>query len=190
MMKRISIVAAAFFLVIPGCRNSQEKKMPVIPALVMHAPKPETNQNPYYHGLIEEFSTILQEDPNNFAATIGLANAYADSGLWQEAIHQYEHALKIHPGNADVHADMGTAYRNIGMPDRALAEYRVALGYDPGHLNARYKMGVVYAFDLRKYGVAVHIWEELLRLAPAHPHAEYMRTCIVTFRKTMNKEHR
>lgn len=188
-MKSLTVVVAACFLLLPGCRNADGKKTPTVPAAIEHASKPETIQNPYYYGLIEEYRTILAGEPNNLAAIIALGNVYSDSGAWREAIRLYERALKLDPRNADVHTDLGTAYRNIGMPDRALAEYRLALDSEPGHLNARYNMGIVYAYDIKDYAVAIHVWEELLRLAPSYPQADYMRTCIVTFRKTLNKDH-
>ncbi len=156
---------------------------------VEHIAKDNTVQKPYFYGLVEEYRRVLEEDPNNLAAIIGLGNAYFESGAWREAIEQYQQALKIDHQNADVHTDMGTALRNIGMTGRALAEYRQALIHEPGHLNARYNMGIVYAYDLHDYGVAIHVWEELLRISPNHPQADYMKNCIVTFRKAIGKGH-
>lgn len=190
-MKSLSLVAAACLLLLCGCRKAEQKKLApvpaVLPAAVEHASR--QGQTPYYYGLIEEYQSILEEDPNNLAAIIGLGNAYFESGSWREAIKLYERALKIDARNPDVHADMGTAYRNIGMPDRALAEYREALKNDAGHSNARYNMGIVYAFDFHNYPVAIHVWEELLRLAPNHPQSQYIRTSIITFRKNLGKVH-
>lgn len=188
-MKRLSLVAAACVLLLPACRKPEEKRITPIPAASDHASKSDTVQKPYYYGLIEEYKTIVAEDPHNLAAVVGLGNAYSESGAWREAIKQFEYALKLDPRNADVRTDMGTAYRNIGMPDRALEEYRLALQYEPGHLNARYNLGILHAFNFRDYREATRLWEELLRLSPNYPQADYMRTCIVTFRKTLKKEH-
>ncbi len=189
-MKSLSVIAVVFALFFQGCsRNVPEKKTAFIPAVVAHSPVSEKNLQPYYYGLIEEYRTIIAEDPNNLAAVIGLGNAYSESGSWREAIPQYEHALEVDPRNADVHSDMGTAFRNIGMPDRALSEYRLALVHEPGHLNARYNMGMVYAYDLHRYGLAIHVWEELLRIAPGYPHADLMRADMSTFRKSIRRGH-
>jgi len=186
MKKTLSVAAAAVVVLLTACSRTDERHEPNIPAGVEHGAKSET---PYYYGLIEEYRGVLSGDPDNLPAIVGLGNAYADSGAWQEAIGQYEHALKLDPRNADVHTDLGVAYRSLGMPDRALAEYRKALEYEPGHLNARFYMGIVYAYDFKNYPVAIHVWEELLRLAPNHPQADYMRANIMTFRKTLKKGH-
>jgi tetratricopeptide (TPR) repeat protein len=191
-MKYFLLVAAAgciFIACLAGCRNAEEKKITSIPPVVDHTPKPESAQTPYYYGLIEEYRTVVAEDPHNLAALIGLGNAYAESGSWREAINYYESALKIDPHNADVHTDLGTAYRNLGMPYRALEEYQRALRHEPGHLDARYHMGILYAFDFRDYAVAIHTWEELMQLSPNYPQSTYMRNCIVTFRKMLRKGH-
>ncbi len=188
IMRKLSAIAALLLFILPGCRNAAEHKaVRRIQPVVEHAPKPENVRKPYYYGLIEEYKRVLQQGPRNLAAMVGLGNAFAESGAWREAIPYYEQALRIDPGNADVRTDLGTAYRNIGLPDRALAEYRMALKHEPAHLDARFKMGVVYAYDLKNYSVAIHIWEELLRLSPGYPQADYMRNCMVNFRKSLKK---
>jgi tetratricopeptide (TPR) repeat protein len=187
-MKNILITLVLCLSLLPGCAKTDEKKSPALSAATEHPQKLEDSRNPNYPGLIEEYRTILAEDPNNLAAIVALGNAYFDSGQWKRAIKMYEHALRIDPRNADVRTDMGTSYRNIGMPDRALAEYFATLRQEPAHLNARYNMGIIYAYDKKDYKAAIHIWEELLRLAPNFPHADSMRSCIITFRKADKKD--
>ena len=184
-MKRLFIGIAACLLLFTACRRAEEKRT----ATAAGQHPVADDRAPYYPGLIEEYRTILAEDPDNLAATIALGNAYLESGAWPDAIRQYEQALERDPRNADVRTDLGTAYRNSGMPERALAEYRLALKYEPGHLNARYAIGMVYGFDLRNYGLAIHVWEELLRLAPNYPRADSMRSSMALFRNTLAKEH-
>ncbi len=186
-MKRVLLIAVAAFALLTGCRNAGENQSPPVPAAVVTQATRSDSQSPYYYGLIEEYQTLLAEDPNNLAAILALGHAYYDSGQWREAIPQYERALALDPRNADVHTDMGTAYRNIGKPGRALAEYRLALKLDQSHVNARYNMGVVYANDLKDYAAAIRIWEELLRVAPNFPQADYLRTSIAAFKNKLKR---
>jgi tetratricopeptide (TPR) repeat protein len=185
-MKTLIVAASIFLALLPGCRKADDEMPTAVPTAAVHAPKSEA-LTPYYYGLIEEYRTILAEDPNNLAAVMALGNAYFDSGQWREAIRLYQRALTKDPRNADVLTDMGTAYRNLGRPDRALAEYRRALALEPGHVNARYNLGVVYAYDVKDYARAIRAWEELLRLAPNHPEADTMRTSIAAFKKRLKK---
>ena len=186
-MKNALITALSFLLLLSGCRKTETAKTPGIPTVTEHKTLAEASQHPYFHGLIEEYRTILAEDPNNLAALIALGNAYFDSANWPQALIMYEHALLIDVRNADVRTDMGTCYRNMGKPDRALAEYRHALEHDDGHLNARYNMGIVYAYDKKDVRTAIRIWEELLRISPTYPHGRDMRTAMETFKRTMGR---
>ena len=181
------IIVVLIFPLLFACKNADQKKTPGLPVAMEHAQKPDQSLNPDYAGLIEEHRTMLKKDPHNLAVIIALGNAYYDSRSWSDAIRLYEQALAIDPQNADVHTDMGTAYRNMGKPDRALAEYNLALDNDPGHVDARYNMDVVYAFDMKNYDVAIHLWEEFLQLAPNYSQASDIRTFIMTFRKALRK---
>jgi len=184
----ILIGAALCLSLLFGCERREEPKSPIVSPATDHARNSADPQGPYYHGLIEEYRAVLAGDPRNLAALIALGNAYFDTGHWKAAITFYDHALMLDPQNADVRADMGTAYRNMGMSDRALAEYHRVLQQDPGHVNARYNLGIVYAFDKKDHAAAIHAWEELLKLAPNHPQADYIRSTIATFKKGAAKE--
>jgi tetratricopeptide (TPR) repeat protein len=188
MKKAFIMTALCLLLLLCGCRKTGTRKTPDVPVATEPATQHGELQSPYYSGLIEEYRTILVEDPNNLAAITALGNAYFDNGQWKEAITTYERALLISPGDADVRTDLGTAYRNTGMTDRALAEYRTALKYDPGHLNARYNTGVVYATNKKNYKEAIRIWEDLLKIAPNYPQAEQMKSMILTFNKALKKD--
>jgi tetratricopeptide (TPR) repeat protein len=187
IMKSVLVAASVFLVLFTGCRNADVKKPTAVPAPSEQAPKSEA-LTPYYYGLIEEYRTILEEDPNNLAAVIALGNAYFDSGQWNEAIRLYERALAINPRSADVHTDMGTAYRNMGRSDRALAEYRRALELEPGQMDARYNLGVVYAYDVKDYRRAIAIWNQVLRLDPNYPEADAIRAAIAKFKKALKKD--
>jgi cytochrome c-type biogenesis protein CcmH/NrfG len=189
-MTKTACWLALCFLLFTACSKVEEKNPASgLPPAFDHVTKSEKSQSPYYYGLMEEYRNTLQQDPDNLAALIGLGNACSESGAWREAIVQYQHVLRLDPRNADVLTDLGTAYRNIGYPDRAQAEYRKALEYEPGHLDARYLLGVLFAFNYHDYPAAIHVWQELLRIAPNHPQAEFMRNNIASFRKASGKRH-
>jgi cytochrome c-type biogenesis protein CcmH/NrfG len=169
-----------------GCDRPREQVRPT----VVPAHQATAEQLPYYYGLIEEYKTILAEDPNNLASLIALAHAYAGSNQWNKAITLYEHALRIDPHNADLHTDLGIACRTAGQVDRALGEFRKAVDSDPMHQTARFHMGIVYAYDKKNYPAAIHIWQELLHISPHHVEAEYMKHCIVKFGEMAKKDAR
>ncbi len=185
-MNTIFVTAVLCFFFLSGCTKSQEKRI----ASALPPPQSaeaEQAKVPDYAGLIAEHQSVLAKDPQNLAVLVALGNAYYDNGAWRNAIIAYERALQIEPRNADIRTDMGTSYRNLGQYDRALMEYRLALEYDPSHLNARYNMGVVYANDKKDALAAIHVWQEILKLAPNYPQAELLRSNIAKLKKGGNK---
>ena len=185
-----AVIAAGALLVLTiagGCRE-QEKKI-AVPG--HHAAGPiagEKSTTPYFYGLIEEYKSVLADDPHNLAAIIALGNAYFDAGLWKQAIMHYEQALQLDPANADVITDMGTCYRNMGASGRAIAEYERALKIEPVHQNALFNLGIVYGFDRKDYATAIGYWEKLLHVAPKHPRADYLQATIAQFKKAKRQK--
>lgn len=154
------------------------------------SPEKTDDGTPYYHGLIQEYRTMLAEDPHNLAAIIALANSLYDAHQWKSAIHYYEQALNIAPHSVDVITDMGTCYRNLGMSDKAIEVYEHALSVEPGHQNALFNLGIVYSQDKKDYRKAIGVWEQLLHIAPKHPQADSIRSSLHMFRQALRKQAR
>ncbi len=189
VMNTIFVTAVLCVFLLSDCTKSRENNI----ATALPPPQSgdaEQAKIPDYAGLISEYQSMLVEDPENLAVLVALGNAYYDSGAWRNAIIAYERALQIEPRNADIRTDLGTSYRNLGQYDRALIEYHLALEFDPSHLNARYNMGIVYANDKKDARAAVHVWQEILKLAPNYPQAEFLRSNIAKLNKGANKEAR
>jgi tetratricopeptide (TPR) repeat protein len=189
MMPKTVILAGVLLAlaITGGCRN--QEKDAAGPG--RHAADPvtaETSKTPYYYGLIEEYQSVLAENPHNLAVIIALGNAYFDAGQWKQAIGYYEQALLLGPANADVITDMGTCYRNLGVPDRAIAEYERALKREPMHQNALLNLGIVYGYDRKDYARAIKYWEQLLQVSPKHPRADYLQATIAQFKKAMRQK--
>lgn len=180
------MAAIALSALLAGCEGTADQTSKSS-KLGEDADNAQKNKQPYYYGLIEEYQSILAEDPHNLAAIIGLANALYDAGEWKEAIRQYGQALRLDPHNADAVTDMGTCYRNIGMPDQAIRQYEQALRIEPVHQNALFNLGVVYGYDKKDYRRAIEYWDRLLHVSPKHPKAEYLRGSIAQFKQAMAK---
>lgn len=184
MKKAFIVTALCLLLLTSGCQKTETLKTSGSPA----AADQEADQTPYYSGLIEEYRTILAEDPSSLAAITALGNAYLGNGQWTDAVTMYNRVLLYNPKDADVRTDLGTAYRNLGMMERALDAYRTALEFEPDHLDALYNTGVVYALNRKNYRKAIRIWEDLLRIAPNYPQAQQMRFMISTFQQALKKD--
>ncbi len=183
------IVGCLALAVLSGCSKGDEPKTtaPAIEQTSVEAVTSDHGLAPYYYGLIEEYRSVLAEDPHNLAANIGMGNALYDAGQWRDAIKYYDQSLRLNPHNADVVTDKGTCFRNMAMTDAAVQEYLRALRIDPGHQNALYNLGVVYAHDKKDMVTAMKYWEKLLDIAPKHPQADYIHESLSNFRKSIQK---
>jgi tetratricopeptide (TPR) repeat protein len=57
-------------------------------------------------------------------------NGYAAEGNFDEAIENYDEAIKHNPGLAVAFSNRGNAYKEEGQYERALADYDVAIGFN------------------------------------------------------------
>ena len=98
---------------------------------------------------------------------------YHGSGMFQEAINQYNVALNIEPDDAEIHCNLGNAYFALGKTDRAANEYRRAIAIDPGFVKTRENLGILYCrMRLFKEAIAEH--EIVLSLDQDNAKAHYL----------------
>jgi cytochrome c-type biogenesis protein CcmH/NrfG len=139
-------------------------------ASVPSAPAPDLSKQ------IDALQGILKGDPRNLKALVELGNLYFDTDQAEKAIEAYSKALQIEPNNSDVRTDLGIMFRKKGDFDRAVSEFKNAAQADPGHVNSRYNLGVVLLHDKGDIKGAVTAWEDYLKVEPAGPRAENIRT--------------
>ncbi len=121
---------------------------------------------------------VVQRDPKNLQAWIGLGNLYFDTHQPQKSIDAYAHALELNPNDPNVLTDQGVMYRAIGAFDKAVANFQKANQLDPKHLQSLYNLGVVYAFDLKNGAKAEEAWNKIIQLAPTSENASQARQAL------------
>lgn len=130
----------------------------------------------------EGYKKILQENPNDLQALIGLGNLYLQHKRYAQAVVYYHRALSIEPDDVKVRTDMGTAYLHQGYADVALREYEKALGKDPGYAPAHYFSGL--AFEKKGFpDEAIKKYELYLELEPKGSYADEARKRIDRLKK-------
>ncbi len=187
-LRRLASMAVVLgLLVVGGCTREDGAPIKKQSAESPDAAAAPESPLPYYRGLIEEYRSILAEDPHNLAAIIALGNALYDAGQWKGAIHYYERALQIDPHAVDVMTDMGTCYRNLGLPDKAIDIYLRANAIEPSHQNTLFNLGIVYGEDKKDYLRAIAYWKQLIDIAPKHPQADNIKATIHMYKQTLRK---
>jgi protein O-GlcNAc transferase len=102
-------------------------------------------------------------DTQNYSA---LGRAYAEKGMFDNAINAYKKLLVIEPDNAHAHYSLGTLYSKKAMFDDAADELWMAVDIDPEMTEAHYNLGLIYyrqgLFDkaIKEYQIALKLLPE------------------------------
>jgi hypothetical protein len=81
----------------------------------------------------EQFKAILGNDNDNFIAHFILGLIYSRNARFEEAVSEYQEALRIVPGHLGARLYLAIAFEQIGREEDAVTEYQaVARGVAPG----------------------------------------------------------
>ncbi|HYM44090.1 MAG TPA: sulfotransferase [Steroidobacteraceae bacterium] len=116
------------------------------------------------------YEEVLQADPRNAAAYVGLGGALFRQGRLQEAEAEVRRALAIKPNYPEAHSNLGTVLQAHARYLEAEQSYRRALKLKPVFLDARLNLGIVLSL-LGRYREAQDSFEKVLRVEPRNPRA-------------------
>ncbi len=111
------------------------------------------------------YRTTLDRNPNCWMAHNNLGLVLADRGQLDQAIAQYQVALKIQPDYAEAHNNLGNALADRGQFDEAIAHYRRALQINPRDVEAVYNLGAALA-DCGQLDEAIAQYWKALAIKP------------------------
>lgn len=101
-----------------------------------------------------------------------------EPGMMDEAIAEYEEALRLNPRYNQAHNNLGTALVTIpGRMDDAIAEYEEALRLEPNYPEAHYNLANALATIPGMADEAIAHYKEALRLEPDYAAARYNFAC-------------
>jgi TolB-like protein len=82
---------------------------------------------------LENASTAVRLDPNDYQAHWILGWAYLYSGEHEKALASYLRARKLNPNDAELLAEMGSLLIYIGQPKQAIEQVKEAIRLNPYH---------------------------------------------------------
>jgi tetratricopeptide (TPR) repeat protein len=101
-------------------------------------------------------------------------NAYSQKEDYDQAIQDYDRAIRLNPGQAIAFSNRGVAYARKGNYDWAIQDYDQAIRLNPKHADAFSNRGAAYAHK-GDYDRAIENYDQAIRLNPNHTHAFYNR---------------
>jgi protein O-mannosyl-transferase len=116
------------------------------------------------------FRHALDVTKNNYLAYNNLAYALNQKGQTDEAIRQYQAAIRLKPAYADFHDNLGLALVKKGQIGEAIRPFQEAIRLKPGYADAHNNLG--YALARKgQTDEAIRQYQEAIRLKPDYADA-------------------
>ncbi len=125
-----------------------------------------------YKAAGNEFSRLLELDPNFVPGHVNLGVALFNQQLHEEAARSFRTALELDPGQIQSHYMMGLIYRNQDQAAKAAEAFGQVARQDPQDPSTQYYLGLLSSRG-RRYEEAIGHFRRVLSLEPYNASAHY-----------------
>ncbi|MBI5598274.1 MAG: tetratricopeptide repeat protein [Deltaproteobacteria bacterium] len=129
-------------------------------------------RNPVWKDSYTMWSDTIKKSPYAATPRNNLGIVLAMEGRLDEAIEEFQTAVRLKPDLAEGHTGLGLAYYQKGRLDRAIEEYEIALGIRPDNAEGHYNLGVAFEDSAVPDKAAEH-YRLALRLRPDYIEARH-----------------
>jgi tetratricopeptide (TPR) repeat protein len=121
---------------------------------------------------IEVYKTIIELDPGEYDAYIGISNSYKGEEDYENAISWVKKGIEVDPTDAWGHNVLGWTYLEAGELDKAIAPLEKAAGMDPFYKFPHYNLARVYVLK-EDYEKAEYHYGQVLEIDKDYWNARY-----------------
>jgi Flp pilus assembly protein TadD len=118
------------------------------------------------------FSDTVRKSPDGAVPRNNLGYALETRGRIDEAIEQYQFALKLKPDYAEASNNLGSAFHKKGWLQIAMDQYQTTLTMHPDYIRARINLGFVLE-ELGRFDEAIEQYQIILKRYPDSIDAHY-----------------
>ena len=119
---------------------------------------------------IDACTDVISVDPRNEGAYINRGIAYRLGGALDDAIRDYDEAIRLNPTAADAFNNRANAYRQLDRLDAAVRDYNEALRLNPHYAHAYNNRGVI-ALERGDVAGAIADFDRAIRDDPSYANA-------------------
>ena len=121
-----------------------------------------------YQKALEDYRRVLDLDPRNVDAFLGVAGIYDKFDMPDKAVEAYDRAINLDPGYFWPYEVQGIFFYNRGRYPEAAEQFKRVIERAPGMFNAYNNLGATL-MDLGKYDEAERALMQSLKLREAAP---------------------
>ncbi len=118
----------------------------------------------------ELFHRILDIEPENNYALVGLGDALRKNQQYIEAIEQYQTCLRHHPGNNYALFGLADCHKSLGHFNKAIESWEEYLKHDSSNITVLTRVADAYR-KIRDYGKSADLYERVLKLDDKNSYA-------------------
>jgi Tfp pilus assembly protein PilF len=155
-------IATGVFLV--AARLKREKSMiPIIVVIILALSVTTFARNNTWRDDVSIWEDIVKKSPNKARPHNNLGVVYRQEGRLDEAMKEYQIAVRLNPSYADAHINLGVIYQKQGLLDEAMKEYQIAVSLNPKNAVVHNNRGIIYGRQgrldeaMREFQAAVRI---------------------------------
>ena len=119
---------------------------------------------------IDCFRQILDHNPDNNYALVGIGDAYRKKGRFQEAATFYQHCLEIHPKNNYALFGLADCFRNLKQFHRAIAVWEDYLLIDGNNVTVLTRVADAYR-KVRNLAKGRELYQRVMEIEPDNAYA-------------------
>jgi Flp pilus assembly protein TadD len=114
----------------------------------------------------------LEVTENNWLAHLNFGSALDEKGQFDEAIREFQDAIRLKPDYVLAHNNLGVAIVRKGQIDEGISQYHEAIRLKPDYALAHNNLGIALARK-GQIGEAIREFHEAIRLKPDFAQAHY-----------------
>ena len=162
----LPLIPVVVLVVVGICRWLGRGALPLCVVLAAGLFGATWERNETYRSAVGIWSDTVAKRPDNVRAHINLGFALRTiPGRLNDAMLQYEEALRLKPDSVEAHYNLGNALNSLGRMPEAIAQYQEALRLKPDIVAVHCNLGNAL-FSVGRKSEAIAHYEEALRLKP------------------------